>query len=361
MVTETKDRAWPDFPMPPGELLQEEIEAIGMTQQELATRTGRPAQVINEIIRGKKQITQDTALEFEKVLGIPAHIWVNLEADYQLTSARIRERDELSSQEGWLEEFPVREMERRGWIPTCRSKIDKVRALLKFLGVSSFAAWEQTVVGFRISPGAKVWKGALAVWLRKGELDGREIETASYGEAGFRAVLPVIRALTTEDPSVFVPQMTELCADAGVAVVFTPELPRSAAYGSARWLTQDKALIQLSLRGKRDDQLWFSFFHEACHVLRHRVREIHIDGIDGVDHDEADADRFAEDALIPGEAWGNFVDQGSFDEVTVRAFANEVGIVPGIVVGRLQHEGVVPWRSGLNALKVRLIWREAEN
>ncbi len=358
MVTETKGRAWPDLPIPPGELLLEELEAIGMTQQELATRTGRPAQVINEIIRGKKQITQDTALEFEKVLGVPAHVWVNLEADYQLTSARLRERDELSSQEGWLEEFPVREMERRQWIPTCRERIDKVRALLKFLGVASFSAWEQTVLGFRITPRAKVSHGALAVWLRKGELDGRDIEAEPYQEAKFRITLTDIRRLTTEPPDAFAPELRDLCAAAGVAVVFTPEFPNSGAHGSARWLTPDKALIQLSLRYKTNDHLWFSFFHEACHVLRHRVREMHIDGLNGNDADESEADRFAEDMLIPSEGWASFVTAGRWDPLSVRRFADQIGIAPGIVVGRLQHEERVGWSSTLNKLKVRFGWNQ---
>lgn len=358
MVTNKGSRVWSDLAIPPGELLREELDEIGMTQQQLAIRTGRPAQVINEIIRGKKQITQDTALEFEKVLGIPAHIWVNLEADYQLTSARLREREELSSQEDWLEKFPVREMERREWIPACHEKIDKVRALLKFLGVASFSAWEQTVLGFRITPRAKVSPGALAVWLRKGELDGREIEANPYDETKFRQVLGNVRGMTTDPPDVFAPKLKEICASAGVAVIFTPELPNSGAHGSARWLTQDRALIQLSLRYKTNDHLWFSFFHEACHVLRHRVREIHIDGLNGNDSNEAEADRFAENTLVPTDAWKRFVAAARWDSATVQRFAGELGVAPGIVVGRLQHEGLVGWSSALNTLKVKFRWIE---
>jgi plasmid maintenance system antidote protein VapI len=172
-------------------------------------RSGRPAQVINEIIRDKKRITHETALEFEKVLGIPAHFWVNLEADYQLTQARFRDQEELRRQEEWLREFPVLEMERREWIPRCSERIDKVRELLRFLGVASFPAWRQTmqtVLGFRITPRANVSEGALAVWLRKGELEGRERDTAAYDETRFRQALSAVRGLTTEEPDVFVPR-----------------------------------------------------------------------------------------------------------------------------------------------------------
>lgn len=333
-----------------------------MTQQELAMRTGRPAQVINEIIRDKKRITHETALEFEKVLGIPAHFWVNLEADYQLTQARLRDQEDLRRQEDWLKEFPVREMERLGWIPQRTEKIDKVRELLSFLGAASFPAWRhtmETVLGFRITPRANVSEGALAVWLRKGELEGRQRDTPAYDEGRFRDALSVVGTLTREEPEVFVPRLEQLCADAGVAVVFIPELPRSGAHGAARWLTQDNALIQLSLRYKTNDHFWFSFFHEACHVLRHRIREMHIDGLDGDDHAEEEANRFASDLLVPPDAWAVFLGEGVPDRADVLRFAEKVGIAPGIIVGRLQHERLIPWNA-LNDLRVRFRWAGAD-
>ena len=234
----------------------------------------------------------------------------------------------------------------------------QVKALLEFLGVASFSAWRQTVVGFRITPRANVSVGALAVWLRKGELDGRQRQTSAYDEARFRNALLAIRRLTTEHPKVFQPQVEQLCADAGVAVAFVPELPRSGAHGVARWLTPDKALIQLSLRYKTNDHLWFSFFHEACHVLHHRLRKIHVDGLDGGDEEEADTS--ASDMLIPPEAWASFIGTGTPASSEVERFAREVGIAPGIVVGRLQHERIVPWRSDLNHLKVSFRWSDDE-
>ncbi len=358
MVTDASARVWSDLVVPPGELLQEELNEIGMTQQEFAARSGRPPQVINEIILNKKRITYETALEFEKVLGIPAHFWVNLEADYQLSLARLRDREELRRQEEWLNEFPVREMEKREWIPLYQHKIDKVRALLRFLGVASFSAWRRATLGLRVTPKANVSEYALAAWLRKGELDGRESETKHYDRDRFEEALNSIRSLTTEPPKVFVARLKELCAHAGVAVVFTQELPRSGAHGSARWIAHDKALIQLSLRYRTNDHLWFSFFHEACHVLRHQVREIHVDGVGNGDSKEEEANEFAADALIPRAEWTSFVNSGDRSLLAVREFAQKVGIASGIVVGRLQHEELIPWRSNLNRLKVRFEWIE---
>jgi HTH-type transcriptional regulator / antitoxin HigA len=90
----TKADIYPDIAIPPGEYLAEEIKARGITQKELAKRMGRPLNAINEIIRGKKTITAETALQLEDVMPeIPARFWLNLETDYQLTRALINKRN----------------------------------------------------------------------------------------------------------------------------------------------------------------------------------------------------------------------------------------------------------------------------
>lgn len=360
MATSARVRAWPDAAIPPGELLEEELAARGMTQHDLALRTGRPVQVINAIVRGKKQITHQTALELETVLGIPAHFWASLESNYQLIKARLRESDELTSQETELKGFPVGEMERRGWIPRRTDAREKVREVLRFLGVASFDAWRQSLAGLRVTPGSPVSSGTLAVWLRKGELEGMEVETAPYDRDRFLGAVRGMRGLTTEPPQVFVPRVKALGARAGVAIVVVPELPRSGANGAARWLTPSKALIQLSLRYKTNDQLWFSLFHEAGHILHHKSRVVHVDGIDGDGEAESEADAFARDLMIPPHTWADFVATNPRSRVTVEGFSREIGIAPGIVVGRLQREGLIPCAS-LNDLKFRLRWGKASD
>jgi addiction module HigA family antidote len=336
-------------------VLAEELATIEMSQQELAKRTGRPTQVINEIIRGKKAITPDTALALEKVLGIPAHVWVNLESLYRLTLARNREGIVLDEQVRSLSEFPVKEMEERGWIPHGMEKRDKTRAILDFLAVASFPAWREAVSGPRITGNGDVSVGALAIWLRKGELDGRHIDVKPYDEKRFREALVQLRLMTAEPPKDFAPKMRHLCAQAGVALVFTQELPKSGANGAARWLTENKALIQLSLKWRWHDVFWFSFFHEAHHVLSHHSREIIVDGIDGDPRLEREADAFARDFLIPPAEWESFIQHEPITRISVREFAQQIGIAPGIVVGRLQHEKHIPFHQWTD-LKWRLVW-----
>ena len=88
MVTRTKGAVYSDMAIPPGEILAEELQAQGMTQKECARRMGRPAQVINEIIKAKKAITAETALQLEVVVGGSADYWLGLETTYRLTLAR---------------------------------------------------------------------------------------------------------------------------------------------------------------------------------------------------------------------------------------------------------------------------------
>jgi len=360
MAAKIDDRAFSDLAVPPGELLAEELEARGMTQKELAGRTGRPEQKISEIINGKKSITHDTALELEKVLGISAEFWVNLEASYQLTKARLREKSELERQEDWLEFFPVRELRARDCIPRTRDKRETVAALLRFFGVASFSALrerQEALIQYRITPKSKVSLGALWAWLQVGDIKAGEIDTAPYNERRFLDALEEIRGLTGEQAEVFFPRMRDLCASAGVAFVVIKEFPKSGANGVARWLSTDKAMIQLSTRRRWTDIFWFSFYHEAKHVLDREKKRAFVNGINDDPNAEAAADRFAEDLLIPPDEWAAFVESGAWSHPGVGDLARRVGIHPGIVVGRLQHKGLVGYAS-LNDLRRKFVWSD---
>lgn len=349
----------------PGYYLERELEARVMTQRELAQRMRRPPQAINEIVRGKKELTQETALELERVLGTPARVWVNLEAAYRLARAREAEREDLDRQKKWVKRFPVREMEKRGWIPERKVAAERVHALLSFFGVASFDDWtdQQEVLGFRVSPRARVDPHVLHVWVRRGEIEGRGVETNEFDGQKFQQALSQIRGLTREPASASWPQVQELSAGAGVAVVAVQEFPKTGATGLARWLSPTKALIQLNLRGKWADIFWYSFYHEAGHVLMHRQKQVFIDfGNDNQNPDEHAANKFASDLLISPDDWADFAAAAATEDMSpksVRDFAERCGISTGIVVGRLQHEKLLTY-SQMNTLRPRLAWVTSE-
>lgn len=360
MSKEIKSQFVPDYAVPPGETLLETIEAIGMSQAELADRTGRPRKTINEIVKGKATITPETALQFERVLGTPASFWNNLERNYQEILARINEQKRLQKQISWLEKFPIAVLIRRGLIKGYKDKIQQLKELLNFFGIASPEQWKRRwldiQVTYRKSAVFQSDPYAVAAWLRMGELIAQKTECRPYVTTKFRNALFEIRRFTTKPPEVFQTEIIRLCAECGVAVVFVPELPKTRACGATRWLNPGKAVIQLSLRYKSDDQMWFSFFHEAGHIILHGKKDVFIEG-DNKDSDkEEEADRFASDVLIPPKKYRQFIRAGRCSKEAIQDFATDLGIAPGIVVGRLQHFGKIPYNH-CNDLKQKFEWQ----
>src|SRR5437660_1372746 len=135
MTTET--RVWPDVAIPPGEFLAETLESLNLSQAELARRADRPPQAINEIVRGTKEITPETALQLERVLGVPAHIWTRLEADYRYVKARLADQERLRSEVPLIKRYPYATMAGYGWVERTRDPLGRIQELLKFFGVAA--------------------------------------------------------------------------------------------------------------------------------------------------------------------------------------------------------------------------------
>ena len=353
----------PDVVSPPGETLQDVLEERDLSQADLADRTGRTKKTINEIVKGKAPITPETALQFENVLGIPAAFWNNREMAYRAYLARQAENDRLKQDISWIRELPYLEMARKGWIPESRDKIERVRALLSFFAVASREQWEEVAIrpqaSFRRSKKYESDPGALSAWLRQGEIAASQLQCGAFNRQAFVEALEEARTLTVEPPDRFVPELANICARSGVAVVFIPELRGLRVWGATRWLSPSRALIQLSLRYKTDDHLWFTFFHEVGHILLHNKRDVFVENNDSNSGEEKEADRFATNHLIPPSDFVRLRPRTLYSEAAVRDFAQQLGIAPGIVVGRLQHEGLLPF-THLNGLKRHFRWAESQ-
>lgn len=365
MTTKLAHRPFtPNYAVPPGDSLVELLDAIGLSQADLAERTGRPKKTINEIAKGKAAITPETALQLERVLGVPSSYWNALEQNYRAALARIEERQRLSQHVGWLSNFPMTEMIKRKWIESRTDKVELVEELLKFFGVASPEAWNEVwfkgkeATAFRKSSTHDSAELSLtATWLRKGEINGREVKCLPFDAARFKTVLTEIRDLTSQDDiNAALKSMIAACATAGVAVVLVPEFPKLGICGATRWLSSDKALIQLSLHYKRADQLWFSFFHEAGHILLHGKRDIFVEQKKASqDLQEVEANNFASDLLIPPENYRRFLSQRDFSLTAISSFAESLKIATGIVVGRLQHDKHIGYQVGTKFF-VRVDW-----
>lgn len=346
---------------PPGMTLGELLQKHSMSQAELSRRMGRPKKTINEIIRGKASITPATALELECVFGIDAQYWIAREGHYREYMARATQGRQLKSYQFWLDELPVRRMEKLGWIQRRSTREDKVRELLSFFGVASPDQWKSLAsrqsAAFRKSFAFKAELGAMSAWLRRGVEESREIKCASFSASKFKDALQQVRSLTVLDVQEACDQLVENCRNAGVAVVFIPELPGAPVSGATHWVAADKVVLQLTIRYRTDDHFWFSFFHEAGHILLHGKELIFLDAAKaapGPNANEQQANRFAADFLIPPDKYAKF-SKSQLNERRVCDFARDLRIAPGIVVGRLQHDGYLPYNR-LNHLKTRLKW-----
>jgi HTH-type transcriptional regulator/antitoxin HigA len=358
----TTHPAWePDYAVPPGETLSETLEELGMTQRELAQRTDLTPQTINLIVKGVDPITPDTANRLELVTGVPASLWNNLEKRYQEHRSMQHQRIRLGEYYGWIRAmiFPVAELRKRGHLPGTQKREIVVESLFRFLGIASPDAWERAygpaMAAFRRCKSLKDKPGITTAWLRLAELDAAKVDCEPFSAQRFRQALDFVRTLTNAEPAEFVPRMRQECAASGVALVFVPEFKGGGINGAARWLSPEKAMIALNNRGKYADIFWFTFFHEAGHILKHGKRQVFIDT--GKEHDEREeeANRFATDLLIPSEKAGSLAALGTALEI--RRFADDVGVNPGIVVGQLAHKGTIPfWR--FKELRRKLEWTE---
>jgi HTH-type transcriptional regulator / antitoxin HigA len=359
MIRKIQNQYNPNYASPPGDTLLETLQTIGMSQAELAERTGRPKKTINEIIKGKASLTPDTALQLEKVLGIPASFWNNRESQYREILAKQEEQERLENQLDWLKNFPINAMVKQNWIKRCPDKVIQLKELLRFFGIATPLQWEnlwdEKSINFRTSPTFSINPYSVAAWLRKGEIAGQSAKCKPFDPKAFRNALNRIRTLTNDPPEIFVPETQRLCAESGVAIVFVSELPGTRASGATRWLNNTKALIQLSLRYGSDDHLWFSFFHEAGHILLHSKKATFLEGDKMHQNDlEQEADKFATDMLIPPSKFRQFINYWDHKKASVVNFALEIGISPGIVVGRLHHDRFLPY-SHFNDLKKRFV------
>lgn len=356
----------------PGENVQEYLEFFGWSQSELARRTGLTPKTISEICNGKSPITPPTALAFERVLQRPAHFWLALQRQFDELEARKKEVAKAPSWDAWVSRFPIAEMKKmRFSLPQGRTDAD---SLLQFFGVSSpeswNSVWNSAEVAYRQTRSMNFKEEAVAVWVRETELVARQLQLGDFNEQQLLKSISFLRGLTRRRADEIMDPVQKICAAAGVAVVWVPSLKSTGISGCARWLSDRKALIGLTLRYKTDDQMWFTLFHEVGHILLHRRRRSFV--LDNAAEDlgdqiidpemqqvESEANRFSADTMIPPHILGEFTRKRVFTNDSIHSFAESIDIAPGIVVGRLQHDGFIERHQG-NALKQNLDWNFVE-
>lgn len=338
----------------PGETLAEKLEEMEMGPKEFALRTGKPEKTIIAILKGESSITTDMAVQFENVTKIPANFWMNHQRGYDEFVAREKRQKVIEEAVAWSRQFPLADLIKKGWLQPVSTIQEKTTAMLDFFGFSNHTAWEnyyfkqQLKVTFRISLAQTNEPYAISAWLRKGELQAAELEANDYSEKKFKEILPELKSIMAKHPEDFFNQLQRICLESGVKVVHTPCIKKAPISGATRWLN-DTPFIQLTGRFKRNDSFWFTFFHEAGHILLHGKKDIFLEKVEYSDKDlekEQQADEFACKWTLTDDEEAKILEAAPLSEEVIRDFAKQFNTHPAIIIGRLQHKKIIPYSFG---------------
>lgn len=348
----------PRWASAPGTTIASALAERHITTGDFAAMMDMLPRDVERLLGGELAITVTLARRLSEVVGASSTFWITREAQFVEDRARV-EADH------WAQRLPVSQMASFGWIEEPRTWQEQIEACLDFFDVPDVEAWEerydQEVVAahYRTSPTFDLDSTVTTAWFRAAE---RVVEKSAplppFDKAAFGAALPDIRRLSRErDPNKFIPKLVAISARCGVHIAVVPAPKGCPASGASR-KHRGRPLIQLSARYLTDDHFWFTFFHEAGHVLNHHLEHGFIDTFDAGDVNELEeeANDFASECLLgPHRAELRRPSGGRWSHREVIRQAQELDISPGVFVGQLQHSGALPI-THLNGLKRRYRW-----
>ncbi|MCT2996640.1 ImmA/IrrE family metallo-endopeptidase [Propionibacterium freudenreichii] len=353
----------PDYAVSPGDHIEEWLDDHGLNAAELARRLDVTPKHVSELLSGKAPLSATVALGLERVTGIPARIWNRFEAGYREDLARLAETDRLVAQYDQAKHFPLAYLRKWQYISaSAHDRAGTVRDLLSLFGIAHLDAFDATWVHGKVAYRKVTLATDLAIdkvyeratWLALGERAAEVESVGDFDRAGLDALIPQLRALTARpNPVEAVAEATELLGTVGVALCLIPPIPGFGVHGATRWIA-GHPVVQLSVRGRTDDQLWFTLFHELGHVLLHGQKTVFLQGAG--DQAETEADDFASSTLVP-QQYHDRLPSGR-NIAAVRDLAAELGIAPSIVLGQAQR-ATKDYAWG-RQLRVTLVWDDTK-
>ena len=273
---------------PPGATIREQLESRGMRQNEFAKRMSMTEKHISRLINGEVHLTPDVALRLEMVLGIPAEVWNNLESKYQEKAARATAENEMDADIKLAKNYPYSAMAKYGWVTQTRVSKERVFCLRRFFEVAKLEVVRSLPmpgIAYRRTGANATSDYTLAAWAQKAKVEARGIGTAPINLKKLKDSLGQIRDMTTKNPAVFCPELTQLLASCGVAIVFLPHIGGSFLHG-ASFYDGNHIVLGLTVRGKDADKFWFSLFHELGHILNGHINNL----VETTEEQEREAD-----------------------------------------------------------------------
>ena len=352
----------PNWVSKPGNTILDILEERGISMSQYASSIDYSADYLEDIIEGVENINFDIAETLAKSLGANANFWLQREKQYRKALAKRVEKDKLES---WVSHLPVKEMKKLGWISGEKNNIDEC---LNFFNVKSFEgfndkySFDKNQLAFRKSPAFESKIGSVAAWFRRGEILTSSYRTKDWDKEKFILELEEIKKLTrVKDISKFLPELIDRCKRCGVKLAVVPTPKGCPVSGATKFIDEKTAIIVLSFRYLSDDQFWFTFFHEAGHLVMHGQNRTFLELKKGgiTNEEEKEANLFAAEMLVPYNLHSE-LNQLRSNKRRIVKFAIKAGVSPGIVVGQLQFLGIVR-QDYLNGFKRRFNWEDIDD
>ena len=332
----------------PGNKIREELLQRGMLQKEFAMRMGIMEKHISKLINGEVLLTANIASRLATVLGIPASVWNALEAEYRESLLREQTEEDLEKDIALAQCFPYAEMAKLGWVPQAQLAKEKVRNLRDFfemVDLSLIENWKMTGYAGKTLSIHEKEDLTLMAWMQEAKREARKNASEPFNLKGLEELVPLLPKWTVERRTQFLPKLKEELAARGVVLVLLPRL-RGLSIPSAAIPSGNRMVIAMTAKKMDDNAFWFRLFHELGHIfLGHAAQESGT-----MEQDERDANLWARNALLSRKEFDVFKQEGKYTEQSICSFAATQGIAPGIVVGRLQHDGLIGGGT-LNRLK----------
>jgi plasmid maintenance system antidote protein VapI len=349
----------PRWASPPGDTIRDALDEQHLDRGSLAAALDLSHEEFDAFLAGEVPLTFRLADRLSSTIGGSIEFWMTRDGQYRADRS-------LVVADVWAQRMPIKDMTIFGWIaPDVDGWVEQIDACLRFFDVTTPEVWQAQHdaltkrTRFRSSH-FDTDEFAVAAWLRQCEVELSKVPCREWDRDAFAELLPQLLPLTRErDPRRFLAALQARCAEVGVAVGVVRAPHGCPVSGAARQLANGQPSIALSGRHRADDHLWFTFFHEAAHLLLHGTDALYLDEIerDSVppSADEAEADHFAGTLLVPTE-YEDRLARARRSPFELRSLAGEIGVSLGIVVGQLQHRGFLGYNTRFNRLKRRYKW-----
>jgi addiction module HigA family antidote len=343
----------------PGYYVAEIIEDMGVTQAEFAIRMGTTSKTLSQLVNGQANISNDLAQKLSTMLGTSVEFWLNLQTAFDEKVIEINKVKVIDEQIQIVAVIDYSYFVRLANLPAVKTDREKIDNLCSFFRIADLRILQQDdfLVNFRTGITTFADKNVInsRAWLQTALNIAAQIKTAPFNAEKLKSYIPEIRSMTLQNPDVFLPRLRAIFSECGVAFVLLPYLKNSGINGAVKWINQDRVVLAMNDRRLSADTFWFSLFHEIKHVLQQKTKTVFVSSnkqeMKAIDNRlEEEADSFAQNTLIPVSDYRLFYPSKYTSDAEIVAFANKIGIHPGVVAGRLQHDRIIA-QNRCSALK----------